>query len=69
MKNKEYVGYVCKTDWDYHFPDDYNGVTVYFSEKSIKDHRKCVKYCGIVKVKVSFEEVIKPRKKVDKCNG
>jgi len=56
--SKEYTAYCCKTDWDYHFPDDWDGVSIYFSEKSIKHHRKCVGECGIVKVKVSFEEII-----------
>ena len=44
-----------------HFPDDWTGVEIYFSEKSIKAHRKCVKECGIVKIKVSFEEVVQER--------
>ena len=55
---KEYEAYVCQTDWDFHFPDDIAGVTIYFSEKDIKRERKCVEECGIVKVKVSFEEVV-----------
>lgn len=55
---KEYKAYVCKTDWDHHFPDDWHGVTLYFSEKSIKAHRKCVEECGIVEIKVSFEGVV-----------
>lgn len=59
--SKEYIAYCCKTDWDYHFPDDWHGVDIYFSEKSIKAHRKCVEECGIVKVKVSFEEVVQER--------
>ena len=58
MKDNEYTAYVCQTDWDYHFPDDWHGVNIYFSEKSIKEHRKCVEECGIVKIKVSFEEVV-----------
>ena len=62
QEEKEYTAYVCKTDWDYHFPDDWHGVDIYFSEKSIREHRKCVKECGIVKVKVSFEEVIEKGK-------
>ena len=57
-KEKEYFAYVCKTDWTYHFPDDWYGVNIYFSEKSIRTHCECVEQCGIVKVKVSFEEVI-----------
>jgi len=62
QEEKEYTAYVCQTDWDYHFPDDWHGVDIYFSEKSIKAHRKCVEECGIVKVKVSFEEVIEKGK-------
>jgi len=59
---KEYTAYVCKTDWNYHFPDDADGVTVYFSEESLKKNRKCVEECGIVKIKVSFEEVVEKGK-------
>lgn len=50
-----YKAYVCKTDWDYHFPDDWNGVDIYFSEESIKVHRKCVKECGVEQVRVVSE--------------
>ena len=61
MKEDSYYAYVCKTDWDYHFPDDWHGVNIYFSEESIRKHSPCVESCGIVKVKVSFEEVIDER--------
>ena len=51
-----YKAYVCRTDWLYHFPDDWHGVNIYFSEKSIKTHRKCIKECGIEKVVVVSEK-------------
>lgn len=65
--SKEYIAYVCKTDWEWHFPDDFDGVNLYFSEESIKKHRKCVEECGIVKVKVSLEEVVQERKPWREC--
>jgi len=51
-----YKAYVCRTDWLYHFPDDWNGVDIYFSKKSIKAHRECVKECGIEQVRVVSEK-------------
>lgn len=57
-KDDDVFVYVCKTDYDYHIPDDWNGIDIYFSEKSIRTHRKCVKECGIVKMKLTFEEIV-----------
>lgn len=57
--------YLCKTDFDYHIPDDVNGVNIYFSEKAIHKCRECVKYCGVVKLKLdldTMEIVSKPQK-------
>jgi len=51
-----YKAFVCKTDWVHHFPDDYDGVTVYFSEKSLRDHRDCVEQCGVKEVVVMSKE-------------
>ncbi len=55
---RKYTAYVCKTDWTYHFPDDWSGVNIYFSEESIVHHRECVGECGIVKVQVTFDSVV-----------
>lgn len=57
-KVQEVDVYICKTDYEYHIPDDIQGITVYFSEKSIREERKCVKSCGIVKMKLTFESVV-----------
>lgn len=46
--------YMCKTDYDYHIPDDICGVNIYFSKESIKKHRECIKSCGIVKLKLDL---------------
>ena len=56
-KNKTTV-YICKTDYDYHIPDDINGIKIYFSEKHLRADCPCVKQCGIVKATLEFEEVI-----------
>lgn len=57
-KVQEVEVYVCKTDYDYHIPDDVQGITVYFSEESIREERDCVENCGIVKMKLTFDSII-----------
>ena len=42
-KYNTYKAYVCSKDGLYHFPDDWNGVNIYFSEESLREHRSCVK--------------------------
>ena len=65
-KKKEAYAYVCKTDWIYHVPDDYHGINIYFSEKAIRELMPCVEECGIVKIKLSYEEVVE--KTCDFCD-
>jgi|TARA_R110000851_G_scaffold105563_1_gene224007 hypothetical protein len=52
---KNYKAYVCRTDWTYHFPDDWDGVNIYFSKESIMAHRGCIKECGVTEVRVMSE--------------
>lgn len=57
--------FLCKTDFDYHIPDDLHGVTVYFSEENIKKCRVCAEYCGIVKLQLDLStmQVVQQPKK------
>jgi hypothetical protein len=59
------IGYMCSIDYDYHLENDYHGVPVYSSAKSIRHHRKCVKgkkSCGILKVRIKIIKIIKQEK-------
>jgi len=58
MKKKECMAYICKTDWDHHIPDDPNGIEIYFSEADLRKNRLCVDECGLVKLKITLEEVL-----------
>lgn len=49
--------YCCSKDAEYHMGEDYHGVTIYFSEKALRDHCKCVSEesnwgCKVVKISV-----------------
>jgi len=57
-KDEKIKAYMCKTDFDYHIPDDINGVDIYFSKQDLINNRPCVKDCGIVEIEVSFSKVI-----------
>lgn len=50
-------GYMCKIDWDYEVGSALGGNIVYPSIKDLKKNHSTVG-CGIVKVKVTLEEVI-----------
>jgi len=56
--NSDRFGYICKIDWDWELGEALGGSKIYPSLKDLKAHHSCWKDCGIVKVKVSFEEVI-----------
>lgn len=58
MKEDSYIGYVCKIDYDWHFEGDIYGVRIYPCIETLKEYRKCTDGCGIVKVRISLEEVI-----------
>ena len=63
MKRKKIKAYICSTDADYHIPDDWDGIDIYFSEKSIREHKKCIddddKHgCRVVEI-----EIVLPGKK------
>lgn len=51
-------GYMCLVDWKYEAPANYAGNHIYYSLDSVRKLRGCTDQCGIVKVKVSFVEVV-----------
>jgi len=57
MLEKEIMGYMCKTDFDYELGHADDGNKVYPSERALREHQKCVSTCGFVKVKVTLVEV------------
>jgi len=61
--------YLCKTDYDYHIPDDINGINIYFSEKDLRKNRKCVETCGIVSCTLEFDNIIQEDKFFNKTKG
>ena len=53
--------YMCATDWKYEVPFNLMGNQIFYSLESLKAIFPCVEECGIVKVKVSFVEVVQER--------
>lgn len=54
-------GYMCAVDFEWELDEDAsqpNGVQVYTSLEELRENRKCVNTCGIVKVKIILEETI-----------
>ena len=49
-------GYMCKIDWDWELGEAMGGTTIYPSLKDLKANHDF--NCGIVKVRISLEEVI-----------
>jgi len=56
MTNK--ILYMCKVDYDHELGEASGGVELYSSEQDLRNSRKCVDQCGIVKVKVELVEVV-----------
>lgn len=52
-------GYMCKVDFDFELGEVSSGNLIFPSVEDLKKNMKCVSSCGIVKVKVELEEVIK----------
>lgn len=52
----KFKAYICSLDAEYHIPDDYGGINIYFSKKSLKDHKKCIgkgKHdCKVVEIEI-----------------
>lgn len=56
------IGYMCKTDYDYHLEECYSPTYTYKSIENLKEHRDCVETCGIVKVKIELDKVVQEDK-------
>lgn len=58
----KYKAYICSKDAEYHIPDDYHGIHIYFSVKSIKEHCKCISNdnwgCKIVEIEIDVPNEI-----------
>lgn len=54
--------YMCLVDWECEAPFNAEGNRICYSIESLKRVRPCVEDCGIVKVKVSFVEVVQKGK-------
>jgi hypothetical protein len=57
-KKSSRIGYMCQVDYDWELGEALGGTEVYCSVEDLKKERKCVKNCGIVKVKVTLEECV-----------
>lgn len=57
MKHKAYI---CSKDCDYHIPDDWHGIDIYFSEKSIREYKKCISDkehgCKVVEITIEIPD-------------
>jgi len=60
------VGYMCKVDYDWELGEALGGSVVYPSIKDLQRKEKAHDHCGIVKVKVTLEEVVKKEKRYTK---
>lgn len=58
--NEPRYGYMCLTDWNWELGEALGGTEVYCSINDLKQERKCVEQCGIVKVKIEMAEVVEP---------
>ncbi len=54
-------GYMCGVDWQHELGEAMGGNVVYPSVDDLKKHRKCVKNCGIVEVKVQLSKWVEPQ--------
>jgi hypothetical protein len=51
MKN---IGYMCQVDFDHELGMSAHGNVICPTEESLRLARKCVRYCGIVEVKIKL---------------
>jgi hypothetical protein len=52
------IGYMCKVDYECELGAAAGGNVVYPTVEDLKERRRCVDECGIVKVAVSLVEVV-----------
>ena len=60
--NETAIGYMDKIDFECEIGLQSGGNTIYQSIEDLKEHKKCVSECGIVKVEVKLIEVIEESK-------
>jgi len=53
-------GYMCKTEFDWEIGETTGIYGIYPSIEELKEKRKCVESCGIIKVTISFVEIVTP---------
>ncbi len=57
------IGYMCQVDFDFELGEAMAGTSVYSSKKDLKENRKCVNECGIVRVKIQLDKVVQKGKR------
>lgn len=58
-----FVGYMCKTDYDWELPNI--ETYIYPSIEELKEKRSCVETCGIVEVEVRLLRIVQPESGTD----
>lgn len=66
MKKEPRFGYMCKVDFDWELGEALGGSTIYPNLKDFKEHVKCHDHCGIVKVRITEEKVVKKERRYTK---
>ena len=49
--------YLCGVDWQHELGEAADGTTFYPNLESLKHYRKCWEECGVIKVKVTFDDI------------
>lgn len=57
-EGKSVLGFMCRTDFDHELGEAADGVRVYPSAATLREHRPCVTECGMVRVRVVLDAVI-----------
>jgi hypothetical protein len=60
MEKEPKYGYMCEIDWTWELGEAKGGTTIYPSIKDLKEEHPVWANCGIVKVRIEFEETIVP---------
>lgn len=54
----DFIGYMCKTDFDHDMRGASDGANIYPSEAALRRERPCVAQCGVVEVRVSLSRIV-----------
>lgn len=56
----KYKAYICSKDAEYHIPDDFGGIRIFFSKESIIANNSCICEdefgCKIVEIEIDIPE-------------